>query len=88
MNQSGRISKLYYFMKKEIWKTASIACYFLCKNKGKITYTCNFPLSKKRSTQRINQKLMKLKQSFISCASSEERGKAASDVRDARRLSE
>lgn len=49
MNQSGRISKLYYLMKKEIWKIASIACYFLCKNKGKITYTCNFPLSKKHT---------------------------------------
>ena len=36
----------------------------------------------------ISRKLMKLKQSFISCASREERGKAASDVRDARRLSE
>ena len=36
----------------------------------------------------INQKLMKLKQSFISCASSEERGKAASDVRDALRVKE
>ena len=51
INQCGRVSKLYYLMKKEICRTVSIACYFLCKNKGKITYTCNFPLSKKKHTK-------------------------------------
>ena len=34
--------------KKAMHKRASIACYFPCAKEGKITYTRNFPLSKKK----------------------------------------
>lgn len=51
MNQCGRISKLYYLMKKKYVRQYLQHATSCVKNKGKITYTCNFPLSKKKHTK-------------------------------------